>query len=187
MSIFHRFSASITRAPHHRPTGTLTMPAETERLEPSRFAYPEGVFAALYTTPAEVADAAYVAFTHHALTPTLAEREVLRLLRGHAPRCLPVETTPACIWEMARETTDEGKLRAFVHHLVRMQLIHETNLRELERLQATHAAHRVRILSGCCEVCDALARRSYRVSNAPILPVHGCQRHGGCVCGWVGT
>jgi hypothetical protein len=187
MSILQRFSSSITRLPHGRPSGSVAVPAAADRVTISRLAYPDGVFASLYTTPVEVADAAYDAFTRHALTPTLAEREVLRVLREHAPRCLPAETTPACIWEMSQESTDAGKLRAFVHHLVRMQLVHETNQRELARLRATHEAGRVRILSGCCEVCDALARRSYRLSSAPSLPVHGCQRHGGCVCGWVGA
>jgi hypothetical protein len=43
----------------------------------------------------------------------------------------------------------------------------------------------VRILPGCCAVCDQLAGRTCRIGSAPILPIHGCQRQGGCICGWI--
>ena len=205
MSLLQRVSSSISNTrltlPHTRLAASVIervvldsdRPRHGDGHEPTRTTYPGGVFAALHSEPAEAAEIAYTAFAHHALTPTLAEREVLRALRGHAPRCRPVETAAAYCWDLAQFEDGAGKvsaidhLRIFVRHLVRMQLIHETNVRELQRLRTTREARRVRLLSGCCPVCDELAQSSYRVSSAPALPVPGCQRHGGCVCGWVGV
>lgn len=203
MSLLQRVSSSITntRLPHPRlaVSAIERVMMDSDRQshahshEPTRGTFPGGVFAALHTEPADAAEIAYAAFAHHALTPTLAEREVLRALRGHAPRCRPLETTAAYGWELAQFQDRDGKvsdadhLRIFVRHLVQMQMVHETNVRELQRLRTTGAARRVRLLSGCCQACDELAQRSYRVASAPSLPVPGCQRHGGCVCGWIGV
>jgi len=151
----------------------------------SRFRYPRGVFAELQTTPEPAADVAYEVFRAHHLTPGVAEREVAKILGGTNPICLPVESSPGYAYEVGRERTNIGRLRVFAQYLVRMQLAHETNQLQLRALREIHRARRLRIMPGCCEVCDELARRSWRVSNPPELPVRGCLRHGGCRCTYV--
>jgi hypothetical protein len=150
-----------------------------------RFRYPNGVFAALRTTPEPAADVAYDAFRAQHLTPGVAEREVAKILSGTNPVCLPVESSPGYAYEIGRERTDIGKLRVFAHYLVRMQLTHESNQQQLRALREIHHARRLRIMPGCCEVCDQIANRSWRVSDPPDLPVRGCLRHGGCRCSYV--
>lgn len=157
----------------------------SEPLVAPRRRFTASAFAALETDPPQAADAAYEVFLRHQLTPGTAEREVARLLAGCGLHCPVVEESAAFQWDAARETNEAGQLRAFARHLVRMQLIHEANARELQRLRETREAGRVRLLPGCCPVCDAVARRSYRLADAPPLPVAGCIRHGGCNCAWV--
>jgi hypothetical protein len=124
-----------------------------------RFRYPNGVFAALRTTPEPAADVAYDAFRAQHLTPGVAEREVAKILSGTNPVCLPVESSPG--------------------------YAHESNQQQLRALREIHHARRLRIMPGCCEVCDQIANRSWRVSDPPDLPVRGCLRHGGCRCSYV--
>jgi hypothetical protein len=150
-----------------------------------RLRYPNGVFAALVTVPEELADAAYDAFWAYHLTPGVAEREVAKILAGTDPVCLPVESSPGFAYEIGRERTDIGRMRVFAHYLVRMQFTHESNQQQLRALREIHHARKLRILPGCCEVCDKLATRSWRVSDPPELPVRGCLRHGGCRCSYV--
>jgi hypothetical protein len=157
--------------------GTLVM----ERPRPTRLRFPDGVFAALETFPPEKADEAYEVFVANALTPGLAEREIRELLMGASPSCPPLECVPSFAWEYGRESTEIGRMRVFSHYLVHMQQLHETNLLELQRLRRMHVK-RVRVMRGCCEVCDKLAGRTYRLSDPPQLPVRGCLRHGGCKC-----
>jgi hypothetical protein len=149
-----------------------------------RFRFPNGVFAALMTTPEPAADVAYDAFRANHLTPGVAEREVAKILSGTNPVCLPVESLPGYAYEIGRERTDLGRVRVFAQYLVRMQLTHESNQQQLRALREIHHARRLRILPGCCEVCDRLANRSWRVSDPPELPVRGCLRHGGCRCSY---
>ena len=152
---------------------------------PSVTGHPHGVFADLRTTPEELADTAYDAFRANHLTPGVAEREVAHILMGSDPICLPVESSPGYAYEVGREQTSIGRMRVFAHYLVQMQFTHETNQQQLRALREIHHARRLRILPGCCEVCDKLANRSWRVSDPPELPVRGCLRHGGCRCSYV--
>jgi hypothetical protein len=177
MSIFQRIFQA-----HHQPSPAPLLLDESE-VSP-RMRYPKGPFAALITVPEHLADLAYEVFDHYRLTPGTAERQIARVLAAGEFSCLPVETSPAYAWQMARETTDLGQLRVFCEVLVRMQFQHEMNLREL-RIVHGHGVRRVRILPGCCDICDRVARRDYRVAEAPTLPVHGCTRIGGCKCAWV--
>ncbi len=174
MSILQRMTM------HHPPEMTIV-----ESNPGSRLRYPNGAFAALRTTPEEVADAAYDAFRANYLTPGIAERVVAQILLGSAPICLPVESSPGYAYEAGRERTDIGRVRVFAQYLVRMQFSHESNQLQLRDLRGMHRYGKVRILSGCCEVCDKLARRSWRVTDPPALPVRGCLRHGGCRCAYV--
>lgn len=174
MSIFQR---TIMHQPRE-----LTI---TDSLPGSRFRYPNGAFAALRTNPVDIADAAYDVFRANFVTPGIAERDVARVLLGSAPVCLPVELSPGYAYELGRERTDIGRMRVFALHLVRMQFSHESNQQQLRDLRGLHHFRKVRILPGCCEVCDKLARRSWRIANPPELPVRGCLRHGGCRCAYV--
>ncbi|HEX5165495.1 MAG TPA: hypothetical protein VFV93_08880 [Thermomicrobiales bacterium] len=174
MSIFQRFTH------HHAPQVMVIDPAVLPR-----FRYPNGVFAVLTTTPDDVADRSYEAFRAYHLTPGVAEREVAKLLMGAEPVCLPVESSPGYAYEVGRERTDLGRMRVFAHYLVRMQLTHESNQQQLLAIREIHHARRLRILPGCCEVCDKLAGRTWRVADPPELPVRGCLRQGGCRCSYV--
>ena len=174
MSIFQRISS--------------LQPSRVTVIEPvgvPRMRYPNGVFAALQTIPAEVADAAYEAFLANHLTPGVAERAVAKILQGSDPICEPVEASPGYAFEVERERAEAGRIRVFAHYLVRMQFTHEANKQQLHALREIHHARRLRILPGCCEVCDQLAKRSWRVADPPELPVRGCLRHGGCHCSYV--
>lgn len=174
MSIFQRLT-------HHQPTQiTIIEPSTAGRMR-----YPKGVFAALTTTPEEVADAAYDAFRASHLTPGIAEREIAKILQDANPICLPVEASPGYAWEIGRERTDIGRMRVFAHYLVRMQFSHESNLQQLRALREVHHARKLKILPGCCEVCDKVAARAWRVADPPELPVRGCLRQGGCRCSYV--
>jgi hypothetical protein len=167
---------------------TSYLPTHVTVIEPDsapRFRYPEGVFATLRTTPEELADDAYETFRAYHLTPGVAEREVAKILIGSDPICLSVESSPGYAYEAGRERTDIGRMRVFAQHLVRMQLSHESNQQQLRALRDVHHARKLRILPGCCEVCDRLAKRSWRVADPPELPVRGCIRHGGCRCTYV--
>ncbi len=174
MSIFHRMI-------NHQPTQMTVIESGTV----SRLRYPDGVFATLVTTPDDLADAAYAAFRAYHLTPGVAEREVAKILNGSNPICLSVESSPGYAFEAGRERTDIGRMRVFAQHLVRMQLSHESNQQQLRALREIHHARKLRILPGCCEVCDRLAKRSWRVADPPELPVRGCIRHGGCRCTYI--
>lgn len=174
MSIFHRVT-------HFQPSRMTVIESSTT----PRLRYPRSVFAALRTTPEEVADAAYDAFQAYHLTPGVAEREVAKMLDGANPICLPVESSPGFAYEIGRERTDIGRMRVFSHYLVRMQFSYESNQQQLRALREIHHARKLRILPGCCEVCDKLAARSWRVADPPELPVRGCLRHGGCRCAYV--
>jgi len=151
----------------------------------SRLRFPKGVFAALRTTPGELADRAYDAFRACHLTPGVAEREVAKILHGSGAICLPVEASPGYAYDIGRERTDIGRMRVFAQYLVRMQLTHESNQQQLRALRDIHHARRLRIMPGCCEVCDKLAKRSWRVADPPELPARGCLRNGGCRCAYV--
>lgn len=167
---------------------TYLQPSRMTIIESSatpRLRYPNGAFAVLTTTPAELADAAYGAFRAYHLTPGVAEREVARILDGTNPICLPVESSPGFAYEMGRERTNIGRMRVFAHYLVRMQFAHESNHQQLRALRDIHHARKLRILPGCCDACDRLAARSWRVADPPELPVRGCLRHGGCRCTYV--
>lgn len=174
MSIFHRIT-------NHQPTPVVIIESSVA----PRLRYPNGVFATLRTTPDELADAAYDAFRAYHLTPGVAEREVARILDRSNPICLPVESSPCYAYEIGRERTGIGRMRVFAHYLVRMQLTHESNQQQLRAIREIHHARKLRILPGCCEVCDRLAKRAWRVADPPELPVHGCIRHGGCRCSYV--
>lgn len=174
MSLFH----SIT-FPVPETFGAPEPPPVTPRLR-----YRDGVFAALDTDPSDLADEAYAAFDEYRLTPGVAERHVARILSAGKASCLPVETAPDFAYEVGRERTDIGRMRVFASILVRMQFRHEMNQRELHILRA-RGVGRVRVLSGCCDVCDALVGKRYRINAAPHLPVRGCLRHGGCTCAFV--
>lgn len=174
MSIFHRLSG-----------GQTSQVTVIEAGVTSRLRYPKGVFAALKTDPAELADDAYRVFRAYHLTPGVAEREVAKILHGSGAICMPVEASPGYAYEIGRERTDIGRMRVFAHYLVQMQLRHESNQQQLRALREIHHARRLRILPGCCEVCDKIAARSWRVSDPPELPVRGCLRHGGCRCTYV--
>lgn len=174
MSIFQRF--------------TQLQPSRMTVIESgvvSRSRYPKGVFATLTTTPDELADSAYDAFRANHLTPSIAEREVAKILQGSDAICLPVESSPGYAYEVGRERTAIGRMRVFAHYLVRMQLTHESNQQQLRALREIHHTRKLRIMPGCCEVCDKLASRSWRVADPPELPVRGCLRHGGCRCAYV--
>ena len=174
MSIFQRMTG-------HQPAQVTVIEAGAV----PRTRYPHGVFAVLMTTPGNLADDAYDAFRAYHLTPGVAEREVASILQGSNPICLPVESSPGYAYEVGRERTDIGRVRVFAQYLVRMQLSHESNLQQLRALRDIHHARKLRILPGCCEVCDRLAKRSWRVADPPELPVRGCIRHGGCRCTYV--
>lgn len=174
MSIFQRM---------HGP-----QPSRMTVIEPgtaSRRRHPKGVFATLRTTPEELADAAYAAFRANHLTPGVAERQVATILHGSNAICLPVEASPGYAYDVGRERTDIGRMRVFAQYLVRMQLTHESNQQQLRALRDIHHARRLRIMPGCCDVCDTLAKRSWRVADPPELPVRGCLRNGGCRCAYV--
>lgn len=176
MSILHRITTYYKPA----PATLVVVPAVAPRLR-----YPDGAFAALVTDPAELADEAYAVFDQYRVTPGVAERHVARVLAAaDALSCPIVETSPGFAYEVSRERTDLGRLRVFAHVLVQMQFAHETNLHELRAYRAERVK-RVRILPGCCEVCDGLSQRGFRLSDAPQLPVYGCLRHGGCKCTYV--
>jgi len=174
MSIFQRITG-------HQPAQVTVIEAGPVR----RTRYPNGVFAVLRTTPGNLADDAYDAFQALHLTPGVAEREVARILQGSNPICLPVESSPGYAYEAGHERTDIGRVRVFAQYLVRMQLSHESNLQQLRALRDIHHARKLRVLPGCCDVCDRLAKRSWRVADPPELPVQGCIRHGGCRCTYV--
>lgn len=174
MSIFQRLGS-----------GQTTQVAIIEAGGASRLRYPNGVFAALKTEPADLADVAYGTFRAYHLTPGVAEREVANMLIGSGAMCMPVEASPGYAYDIGRERTDLGRMRVFSHYLVRMQLTHESNHQQLRALREIHHARKLRILPGCCEVCDKLASRSWRVSDPPELPVRGCLRQGGCRCSYV--
>lgn len=172
----------LQRMTTHQPSRMTTI---IEPSSVSRLRYPKGAFAALRTTPEEVADLAYNAFWANHLTPGVAEREVARILLDSMPVCLPVESSPGYAYEAGRERTNLGRMRVFAHYLVRMQFTHESNQQQLRALREIHHTRKLRILPGCCEVCDKLAKRSWRVADPPELPVRGCLRHGGCHCSYV--
>lgn len=174
MSILQRMTT------HHPPELTII-----ESFPGPRFQFPDGVFAALRTTPEDIADAAYDVFRANSLTPGIAEREVALVLLDSAPICLPVESSPGYSYEAGRERTELGRMRVFAQYLVRMQFSHESNQQQLRDIREIHHHRKLRILPGCCEVCDKLARRTWRVANPPVLPVRGCLRHGGCRCAYV--
>ena len=174
MSIFQRMTG-------HQPAQVTVIESGAVH----RLRYPRGVFATLRTTPDKLADDAYDAFRAYHLTPGVAEREVARMLHGSNPICLQVESSPGYAYEAGRERTDIGRMRVFAQYLVRMQLSHESNLQQLRALRDIHHARKLRILPGCCDVCDRLAKRSWRVADPPELPVRGCLRHGGCRCTYV--
>jgi hypothetical protein len=71
-----------------------------------------------------------------------------------------------------------------VHWLVQLQNSHETNRAALRTFERSGNVRRVMVMPGCCPVCDKLAGRRFRMHHAPDLPVHGCERHGGCICAW---
>jgi hypothetical protein len=168
----------------------VPQPATLTVVEPvlaPRFRYADGVFAILETDPEELADLAYEAFRANHLTPGVAARQVARILHGTEPVCPPVQASPGYLFDLDREVTPLGRLRVFAHYLVQMQFAHESNQHQLRALREIHHARRLRILPGCCAVCDDVSRRSWRVSDPPILPVPGCLRHGGCKCAYVPT
>jgi hypothetical protein len=169
MSIFQRLTQHISSQV------VVIDPAVTPR-----FRYPNGVFATLTTNPGEVADQCYEAFRASHLTPGVAERDVAKLLVGAEPFCLSVESSPGYAYEVGRERTDIGRMRVFAHYLVQMQLTHESNQQQLHAIREIHHARRLQIMPGCCEVCDRLAGRTWRVGDPPDLPVRGCLRQGGC-------
>jgi hypothetical protein len=160
-------------------------PAEAAPAVLRRCRYPRSAFAMLATDPPDAADAAYQTFSLYLLTPGVAERKVAQILQGTSPRCALVEESPGYAFELELERTEAGRLRVFARHLVQMQFALETNLRQLQALRETRGIRRLRILPGCCDVCDAYARHAYRLSNPPPLPVRGCTRHGGCKCAYV--
>ena len=169
---------------------TIPQPPTFTVVEPilaPRFRYPDGAFALLATDPEEQADLAYDAFRTHHLTPSIAERHVTRILLDASPICEPVTSSPGFAFEVENERTPIGRMRVFAHYLVQMQFAHESNQHQLRALREIHHARRLRILPGCCEVCDELAKRSWRVADPPTLPVRGCIRHGGCKCAYVPT
>ncbi|HUG15575.1 MAG TPA: hypothetical protein VMM78_11240 [Thermomicrobiales bacterium] len=176
MALLHRISSILS---DHGPSTQVI-----ERPAAARFHHPHGVFAALETDPPEKADEAYGVFIANALTPGIAEREIRELLMHASPVCAPLECVPSFAWEFGRESTDIGRMRVFSHYLVHLQLLHESNANELHQLLRMNVK-RVRLMPGCCDVCDRLAGRSYRVTDAPLLPARGCLRHGGCNCAFV--
>jgi hypothetical protein len=89
------------------------------------------------------------------------------------------------VFDLERERSTAARRRLFVRYLVQQQFIHEANMRTLYTLRRSGAARRVTVLPGCCAVCDAVANRPYRLSHPPALPTPSCQRHGGCICGYV--
>jgi hypothetical protein len=183
MSFLQRFTPHKPLAPH-QPIATVTLiePPATPRLR-----FPDGAFAALVTSPPELADEAYSMFDKYRVTPGVGERHVAEVLAAAtALSCLPVETSPGFAYAAARERTELGRMRVFAHTLVHMQFAYETNLRELRAFRLSGIKH-VQILPGCCDVCDALANRRYRLADAPTLPVHSCLRHGGCKCTYAPT
>lgn len=173
MALLQRISSILTES------GSQTQ--VIERPAPARLHFPDGVFAALETDPAEKADDAYAAFLANSFTPSIAERKVREILTHASPVCPPLECVPSFASEYGHESTDIGRMRVFSHYLVYMQLLHETNMLELARL-SRRGIKRVQVMHGCCEVCDKLAGRTFRVSDPPRLPVRGCLRHGGCNC-----
>jgi hypothetical protein len=151
----------------------------------ARSAFPGGPFAQLVTRPPEAADAAYAAFVRHELTPGVAERDVTLALADADASCPAIERLAGYRFEVERERSYTGRRRLFVRYLVRLQYIHEANLRTLRDLRRARTARRVTVLPGCCPICDAIASRPHRLSHPPALPVAGCVRHGGCICGYV--
>lgn len=177
MSLLHRLLSTHPERARAAPAG--------ERRRASRFDFPRGPFAELVTTPPEIADVAYAAYMRHELTRGVAEREVELMLTGATFACPSIEALAAYRFELGRERTDTGRRRLFARYLVRLQYVYEANQRTLHALRRTPGARRVMVLPGCCAVCDRLARREHRVSHPPQLPVAGCLRHGGCICGYV--
>jgi hypothetical protein len=183
MSLLQRFSAVQPRW-HREPQGSA-LAFEPEAPLALRFAFPRGPFASLRTDPLAAADDAYLAFTHHELTPGIAEHEVAVTLQDADVVCAPIETSANYIFDLERERSPAARRRLFVRYLVQQQFIHEANMRTLYTLRRSGGARRVTVLSGCCAVCDAIANRPHRLSHPPTLPTPGCQRHGGCICGYV--
>jgi hypothetical protein len=150
-----------------------------------RFVFPKGPFASLRTNPSAAADEAYQAFMRHELTPGVAEHAVALALAEAEVACQPLESLTIYAFELGRERAAAARRRLFVRYLVRQQYLHETNMRTLHALRRARNTRRVMVLPGCCSVCDALANRPHRLSHPPELPTPGCQRHGGCICGYV--
>jgi hypothetical protein len=185
MSLLQRISAVHPR--RYRTHGSANVAHAEPAADPisRRYDFPKGPFAGLTTNPPEAADAAYAAFMRHELTPGVAEREVATALADAEVSCPALETMTNYAFELERERTPAARRRLFVRYLVGQQYIHESNMRTLHALRRAHTARRVMILPGCCPVCDALANRPHRFSHPPELPTPGCQRHGGCICGYV--
>ena len=185
MSLLQRISAVHPWRHRARPP-TDADPGELAAVEPAlRFVFPKGPFAYLHTTPPAAADDAYLAFMHHELTPGVAEHEVALALATADVACPPLESLPNYAFELEWERTPAAQRRLFVRYLVGQQYIHEANMRTLHTLRRAQQTRRVLVLPGCCPVCDARANRPHRLSHPPELPTPGCQRHGGCICGYV--
>ena len=99
--------------------------------------------------------------------------------------CPPLESLANYAFDLEREQSAATRRRMFVRYLVQQQFIHEANMRTLYTLRRSGESRRVTVLPGCCAICDAIANRPHRLSHPPTLPTPGCQRHGGCICGYV--
>jgi hypothetical protein len=183
MSLLQRLGA--VHPLRHRDQQEAALAPEPEAQLAPRFGFPRGPFANLLTHPCAVADDAYLAFTRHALTPGIAEHAVAVALQDAEVACPPIETLTNYAFDLEREHSAAARRRLFVRYLVQQQFIHEANMRTLYTLRRSGEARRVTVLPGCCAVCDAIANRPYRLSHPPTLPTPGCQRHGGCICGYV--
>jgi hypothetical protein len=183
-SLFDRISAASQMSKHAQAEPCQGESSTTPHDLP-RMRYPDAPFAKLVTTPAHVADEAYEIFLDNVLTPGIAERQIVRLLYDADARCPALLEVASFVWDYAKESTDNGRTRVFAHYLVRTQQMYETNMLQLRRMRQSRV-RRVRVMRGCCEVCDReVAGGTYRLGSPPTLPVPGCLRHGGCSCTYV--
>jgi hypothetical protein len=184
-SLFDRINAANQLSRSALPALQKRESSTTPLATLPRMRYPDAPFAKLSTTPAHAADEAYEIFLNNALTPGIAERHIARLLMHADPRCPAVVEVASFAWDYGRESTENGRARVFAHYLVRLQLLYETNMLALRRMRQERV-RRIRVLRGCCEVCDRdVAGHIHRLSHPPTLPVPGCLRHGGCSCTYV--
>ena len=183
MSLLQHFGAVHPR--RHREQQGVGLALAPEAPLALRFTFPRGPFASLRTDPSAAADDAYLAFTRHELTPGIAEHEVAVTLQDVDVACPPIESLANYVFDLEREQSAATRRRMFVRYLVQQQFIHEANMRTLYTLRRSGESRRVTVLPGCCAICDAIANRPHRLSHPPTLPTPGCQRHGGCICGYV--